>query len=128
MGWLGLASWLAVVMSADLTAIGDHVGYLLRIRAAMPAMCGLDIEVPERALKTLPPRSPAGAPAAMTPTPGAVMSGLRRSPLPARAGPNDENPPMAGARTGIGRTAEIVAVGLTVAAYALIAGPATLST
>ena len=65
----------------------------------------------------------------MTSTPGAVMSGLSRSPPPARAGPYDEN---AGHRRvrgpGSGRTAEIVAVGLGVAAYALIAAPATLST
>ena len=37
------------------------------------------------------PLLPGGATAAMTSTPGAVMSGLSRSPPPARAGPLDEN-------------------------------------
>jgi len=35
-----------VVISADLIIIGDHVGWRSFSRAAMPATCGLDIEVP----------------------------------------------------------------------------------
>jgi hypothetical protein len=31
---------------ADLIIIGDHPGWALLMSAAMPAMCGLDIEVP----------------------------------------------------------------------------------
>src|SRR5512135_3404020 len=68
------------------------------INAAMPAMCGLDIEVPDSASYRLP-LSATGETAAMTSTPGAVMSGFSRSPPPARAGPFDENAAIAGAST-----------------------------
>jgi hypothetical protein len=48
--WIGLPSLsvcVAVVISADLIAAGDQPGNFAFINAAMPAMCGLDIEVPE---------------------------------------------------------------------------------
>ena len=32
---------------ADLTVIGVHLGFSPRMNAASPAMCGLDIDVPE---------------------------------------------------------------------------------
>jgi hypothetical protein len=35
-----------VVISADLIAIGDQLGYFSFSSAARPATCGLDIEVP----------------------------------------------------------------------------------
>src|SRR5690242_14910004 len=83
---------------ADLTSIGDQSGCFAMSRAARPAMCGLDIEVPDSASYRLP-LSATGDTAAITSTPGAVMSGLSRSPPPARAGPLDENAAIAGAST-----------------------------
>ena len=93
-----MSVWLAVVIIADLIAIGDQFGCLAMSSAAMPAMCGLDIEVPDSASYRLP-LSATGETAAMTSTPGAVMSGFSRSPPPASAGPFDENAAMAGAST-----------------------------
>ena len=45
----------AVVIIADFTAIGDqvHSGWACLMSAAMPAMCGADIEVPDIELKLL---------------------------------------------------------------------------
>src|SRR5262245_61145100 len=97
-GLPALSVWLAVVIIADLTAIGDQPGFLPMSNAARPAMCGLGIEVPDSASYRLP-LSATGDTAAITSTPGAVMSGLSRSPPPARAGPLDENAAMAGAST-----------------------------
>jgi hypothetical protein len=37
----------AVVMIADLTAIDDHFGFTPKYKAAIPAMWGAAIEVPE---------------------------------------------------------------------------------
>ena len=37
----------ALVINADLIAAGDQVGLACLSRAAAPATCGLDIEVPE---------------------------------------------------------------------------------
>src|SRR5215468_5498393 len=122
--WLSICD--AVVISADLMVIGSQLGLALLSRAAMPAMCGLDIEVPDSALKLLP--SLAGEIAAMTSTPGAVMSGFSRSPPPARDGPTDEKPAMIGARTGVGSVTDSDAVAPGVAAYALMASPAGAST
>ena len=48
-GWPVLSSVVAVVMIADLIAIGDQVGFFDRSSSAMPATCGLDIEVPDSA-------------------------------------------------------------------------------
>src|SRR5262245_17190641 len=101
-----LSKGVALVINADLIHIGDQSGCLLRDSAAIPEMCGADSEVPDSELKLLPV---AGATAAMTSTPGAVMSGFSRSPPPALAGPNDEKPAIAGARTGAVLTAEIAA-------------------
>src|SRR6476646_1610498 len=100
MGLPWLSSVVAVVMRADLTHIGDHDGWACMTSAAMPEMCGADIDVPDSALKLLPLGSPAGETAAMTSTPGAVMSGLSRSPPPAIAGPSEGEPAIPGARTG----------------------------
>src|SRR5947208_10764639 len=97
--WIGLpmlSTCPAVVMMADLTAIGDQVGFLLRIRAAMPAMCGVAIEVPDSVSHRLPLWLP-GATPAITSTPGAIASGLSRSPLLLTDGPRDENAATAGA-------------------------------
>src|SRR5688500_2116631 len=93
-------------MRADLIAIGDQVGCLALSSAAMPAMCGLDIEVPEAASYRVP-LAPTGETAATTSTPGAVMSGFNRSPPPASAGPLDENAAIAGATT-VSRTASVM--------------------
>ena len=41
-----LVSVVAVVISADLIHIGDHVGCFCLIIAAIPEMCGVDIDVP----------------------------------------------------------------------------------
>ena len=50
MGASVLSLGVAVVISADLIQVGDQFGCLPRSKAAMPAMCGLDIDVPDRAL------------------------------------------------------------------------------
>ncbi len=61
--------------------------------------------------------------------PGAITSGFSMSPPPALSGPRDENDAVSGA-TALNTIVEalMVAVGLAVAAYALIARPAALST
>ncbi len=84
-----------VVISADLIIIGDQRGYRSLNRAAMPAMCGDDIEVPLSRLKLKPPS--AGEYAARMSWPGAMMSGFSRSPPPASSGPRDENDAVYGA-------------------------------
>ena len=48
-GCAGVVRLVAVVMIADLIAIGDQVGFFDFSSAPMPAMCGLDIEVPDSA-------------------------------------------------------------------------------
>src|SRR5689334_7618757 len=93
----------------------------------MPAMCGLDMEVPDSPSYRLP-WWPAGDTPAKMSTPGAVMSGLIRSPPPAMAGPGEENAAIAGARGTVFDTADSDAVGAAVLTYALIAAPATWST
>src|SRR5512139_2168985 len=87
--------WEAVVINADLIAAGDQVGYFCFKSAARPAMCGLDMEVPLRKSKLRP--ASLGDMAARTSTPGAMMSGLSRSPPPASAGPREENEATSGA-------------------------------
>ena len=72
---------VAVVISADLIAIGDQSGWSCLNSAAMPAMCGADIDVPLNRSNSRP-RCPGGATAARTSTPGAPMSGFSRSPRP----------------------------------------------
>ena len=89
---------VAVVMSADLIIIGDHVGRSSFMSAPTPAMCGLDIDVPWMLSKSRPLK-PAGETAARMSTPGAEMSGLRMSLLVAGLGPREENPAISGAGT-----------------------------
>jgi hypothetical protein len=45
-GWPWLSVCVAVVISADLIAVGVQVGFFCLSSAAMPAMCGLAIDVP----------------------------------------------------------------------------------
>src|SRR5581483_4088408 len=102
-------------MMADLMTIGPQLGCLLFSSAARPATCGAAIDVPERASKSRP-ASLTGDMPAMTSTPGAVMSGLSRSPPPVSAGPKDEKLAIAGASTGEVSAALIDAVAPAVAA------------
>src|SRR5438094_3148831 len=81
-------------MSADLISSGVHVGCAALTSAETPAACGLDIEVPAIAWYRLPLGpfvgvvwSGSGVMPARTWIPGAVMSGLMKSPV----GPRDEN-------------------------------------
>src|SRR5688500_6793056 len=92
-----LFSWYAPVMIADLIAIGDQSGWRCLIRIARPAMCGLDIDVPDMKPYVSPNCVAYGATDASTSTPGAVMSGLRMSPYAICAGPSDEKSAMLGA-------------------------------
>src|SRR4030095_9958134 len=81
---------VALVMSADLIIIGVHSGCRFLSSAANPATCGLDIDVPLYRLKEKPALGGVGETAAMMSCPGAMMSGLSRSPPPAVNGPRDE--------------------------------------
>src|SRR5258708_36183854 len=87
-----------LVMSADLIIMGGQLGCRFRKRAASPATCWLDIDVPLYKLKSCPP-FPGGATAAMMSCPGAITSGLSRLPFPARRGPREENDAVNGAGT-----------------------------
>ena len=115
-------------MSADLT----HHRRPVRVLAADQGGDAGDVRGRHRrtghVAELLPPLF-GGATAAMTSTPGAMMSGLSRSPPPARAGPRDEKPATIGALIG---TWQHVGDGRrragAVSAYALIGAPATLST
>src|SRR5262249_45497945 len=119
---------LAVVMRADLTHIGDQSGCLLITSAASPAMCGVDIDVPDSVSNRLPP-CPAGETAAMTSLPGPMMSGFSRSPPLDRAGPRLEKSATVGASTFTWVPTDSAAVGLAVPAmYALMACPEAVST
>src|SRR5262245_23291154 len=102
-------------MSADLIAIGDQSGWRSLSSAPRPATCGLDIDVPLRRSKLRP--LIAGDTEARMSWPGAMTSGLSRSPPPALSGPRDEKLAVNGA--GVLNTIVawlIVAVGLTPAA------------
>lgn len=72
MVFLLVFSTVAVVMIADLMAEGDHDGYTLFTRAAIPVTCGHAMEVPERMLKCI--SFLAGDHAAKMFSPGAAMS------------------------------------------------------
>src|SRR4029453_2469195 len=109
------------------TVIGDQEGFLLISSAAMPAMCGAAIEVPLSVSHRLPAWL-GGALAAVTSTPGARMSGLGRSPLLETEGARDENAATWGASMVTCCAADSDAVAPAVAAYALMAAPATSST
>src|SRR3954452_17920331 len=101
--WIGLpmlSVGLAVVISADLTSIGDQSGCLAISSAAMPVMCGVAIEVPDSLSHRLPEWF-AGETAATMSTPGAMMSGLPRSPPLKSDGPRDEKSATTGA-SGVG--------------------------
>src|SRR6478752_5311055 len=92
--------------------------------AATPAMCGVAIDVPD----SLSHRLPAwfcGETAATMSTPGAMMSGLPRSPPLKSDGPRDEKLATIGA-SGVGAVVGVSeAVGLAVPEiYDLIARPA----
>jgi hypothetical protein len=87
---------VALVMSADLIIIGVQSECRFFRRAARPATCGLDIEVPLYRLKESPP-FPGGATAARMSCPGAMTSGLSRSPPPAKSGPREEKSAVNGA-------------------------------
>src|SRR5210317_1974628 len=84
-------SWRDVVMSADLTTVGDQVGCAWRISAATPATCGVDIDVPLRYAKFSPgvEYAESGENPARMFTPGAVTSGFKTSGT--GAGPRAEN-------------------------------------
>src|SRR5690349_13775630 len=83
-------------MRADLIAIGDQSGCRFLSRAERPATCGADMEVPLYKLK-LRPAFPGGATEARISCPGAIISGLSKSPAPAVRGPRDENAAVKGA-------------------------------
>ncbi len=128
--WIGLplvSLSVAVVIIADLIAIGDQVGCLLFSTAAIPAMCGVDIDVPLMNAYS-PPAALNAVVAASTLVPGAMMSGLSRSPFPAGDGPRLEELATFGALTRTAVPGLIVAVGLVVPlTYALTAGAALSS-
>ena len=81
-----------MVISADLIAIGDHVGRTPapNHNAARPATWGADSDVPERKPKSCPSLL-GGATAPRIDTPGATRSGLRVSPPVPTEGPRAEN-------------------------------------
>ena len=73
----------AVVMSADLAIAGVQSGWACLSRAKLPATTGADMDVPAMAWKSSPvgcPLAGIGVFPAMIWTPGAVRSGLMRSP------------------------------------------------
>ncbi len=65
-------SWVAVFMTDALTSAGAQPGWACLTRAAMPATCGVAIEVPD--LMLAPTRRPDATDA--MPVPGAATSGL----------------------------------------------------
>src|SRR4051812_28620481 len=117
----------AVVISADLMAIGENFGRACFSRAATPATCGLDMEVPEMKSKFLP-SWPRGLTAARTSTPGAITSGFRMSPPERRFGPRDEKAATAGASALDFTEAEkeALAPAPALVTYALMASPSVL--
>src|SRR3954464_9097374 len=126
-GWPAGSLSVAVVIIADLIAIGDQVGCLAFSTAAMPATCGVDIDVPLMNAYS-PPAALNAVVAARTVVPGAMMSGLSRSPLPAGDRPRLDEAATIGAVTRTGVPALIVAVGLMVPpTYALTSGAALSS-
>src|SRR5262249_7444578 len=129
--WIGLPALSfgsADVMRADLTSMGSQSGCFDRSNAATPAMCGAAIDVPDSLSHRLPEWF-SGDTAATTLTPGAMMSGLPRSPRLNSDGPADEKPATCGASTLVVTLAENDAVGLPVEwMYDLIARPCVLLT
>lgn len=94
MVFLLVSSTVAVVMIADLMPEGDHDGYTLFTRAAIPVTCGHAMEVPDRTLKRIP--FLAGDHAAKMFSPGAATSGFRISGV-SELGPLEENAATRGA-------------------------------
>src|SRR3954462_15780376 len=97
--------WTDEVMSADLISAGVHFGCAALTSAETPAACGLDIAVPAIAWKRLllgpfvgVVWSGCGVMPARTWIPGAVMSGLMKSPV----GPRDENDAITSAGVAVG--------------------------
>src|SRR4026209_1107954 len=98
-------------------AMTDQVGWACLSSAATPATCGADIDVPLYRLKSRPWLASVGATAARMSWPGAITSGLSRSPPPAVSGPRDEKLAVNGAGSVKVRVAWLmVAVGLPVPA------------
>jgi len=90
-----------VLMSADFTLSGVHAGFTARTRAAAPAACGLDIEVPWIMLYSGEPAGPLCVlKAAQIATPGAVTSGLMTLGL-VRSGPRELKPAMRSAKLAL---------------------------
>src|SRR5262245_4250387 len=83
------------VINADLIIIGDHVGCSCFNKAATPATCGVDMEVPLFRSKSRPWSE--GETAARISCPGAMTSGFNKSPKPANCGPRDEKAAVNGA-------------------------------
>src|SRR5262245_52192474 len=109
-------------MSADLIIVGVQSWCRFLSRAARPATCGLDIDVPLRTSNERPFR-PGGATAATMLWPGAMRSGLRRFPAPACEGPRDEKVAVNGAgKLNTIAARLMVAVAPAVAAYAFTSG------
>ena len=106
-------SWRDDVISADLIWPGVQSGCESLTSAEMPALCGLDIDVPAMAWKNWPGGPTAkfvsygsGVVPARIWIPGAVTSGLMKSP----SGPRDENDVMTSPRTVVGTPVVNVAV------------------
>src|SRR5439155_4114438 len=113
-------------ISADLTHIGDQSGCLLSSSAPRPAMWSVAVDVPDSVSNRLP-RWPAGETAATTSLPGAMRSGLSRSPPLSTDGPRLEKSATVGASCETRTPADSAAVGLAVpATYALMACPASV--
>src|SRR5690242_5278952 len=101
--------------------MGVQSGCRCSSMAAMPATCGVAIEGQLSKMNDSPPL-PLGAIAARTFTPGAITSGLRRSPDPAISGPREENDAVEGAGAPPVTVARgMVAVAPVWSAYALTA-------
>ena len=91
------------------------MGYLSFNKAARPATCGEDMDVPLSRSKSRP--AIAGETAAKISCPGAIKSGLSKSPPPAVSGPREEKEAVNGAGSVKVRTAALmVAVAPGVAA------------
>src|SRR4051794_8244766 len=118
----------ADVISDDLIAIGVQFGCSCLSSAPSPDTCGADMDVPLSRLYSRP-ACPGGATAARMSWPGAMTSGLSKSPPPATNGPREEK----AAVNGAGSVSVIVdglifAVAPAVAAYAFRAARSVSAT
>src|SRR5262245_66583298 len=80
-----------VVIRADLIIIGDQVGCSCFSKAATPATCGVDIDVPLKRLKSRLFCAGVCATAARIFKLGAITSGFNISHTPTTTGQPDEN-------------------------------------